>query len=722
MPRFKATPQQFNLDSKHESSNDGVDDIEGDMSSSNVDEHSDHQNDDSNGEHNDDSSQEDQDDPVIESNANHINLKRPPDTDESNLKRKLRKTNQNSAESVPVTTECLNTLQTAAFLAQAAAVATVAALSSGQLIPIFPSETPPIAPLGLSLPPLSNGNFTEAITTIVTTKTTEAPNTSMSTRNRTNLLSTNTNYTTKQQSPNVSISGLSSNNNDTAATDDDYGGIDEEGGEGNNADDEHFHQCKSREREKQFINCPVCCKTMRRGSLREHMDRHANSGKFKCDVCEKTFSRASAREKHLRTHTGERPYKCELCSKAYRQKVHLNEHLRSHTGVRPYLCKLCGFCLASKSLLNRHLRTHGIKKNLDNDTDVWMKIDAPKDEVLNIAAEVGRVLSQTENGNLNDKKDTTVNGDSSNNIQSPKNERLLNNSLATDFVLQLKPKGSVTFGRKYLCNICPAGFPTVQALRSHRMTTHNVVTPHKCPQCDDSFSSLKLMEGHLRKFHPQVCPICSKQMPERRRWMVDAHIREAHPDAVAEHIPGSSSQSKHHRKHRQKENSIDNTTATTTISTSTVTTSITNITPVRRANDCVSLELKKWKHFRPDKVHSSSDEDDDDDDEDEEDDAEEDEEERESNFDHKSFEDSNIDDIGNIDAPDEHTSAYSIDHEQLEENSLSEQVIDDDDGDEKTDFVIETLETSQLELSSMKVASKHSDSNNADTNTYTLNS
>ncbi|TNN15223.1 Zinc finger protein [Schistosoma japonicum] len=503
MPRFKATPQQFNLDNKHESSNDGVDDVEGDMSSSNVDEHSDHKNDDSNGEYDEDSSQEDQVDSVIESDTNHTNLKRPPDTDENSLKRKLRKTNQNSVESVPVTTECLNNFETAAFLAQAAAVATVAALSSGQLIPIFPSETPPIAPLGLSLPPIPNGNFAAAITTIVTTKTTEAPNNSVSTRSKANFLSTNTINTTKQQSPNVSISGLSSNNNDTAATDDDYGGIDEEG-EDNTADDENFHQCKSREREKQFINCPVCCKTMRRGSLREHMDRHANSGKFKCDVCEKTFSRASAREKHLRTHTGERPYKCELCSKAYRQKVHLNEHLRSHTGVRPYLCKLCGFCLASKSLLNRHLRTHGIRKNLDNDTDVWMKIDAPKDEVLNIAAEVGRVLSQTENENLNIKNDTTINGDSSNNIQLPKNERLLNNSFATEFVLQLKPKGSVTFGRKYLCNICPAGFPTVQALRSHRMTTHNVVTPHKCPQCDDSFSSLKLMEGHLRKLHPQV--------------------------------------------------------------------------------------------------------------------------------------------------------------------------------------------------------------------------
>ncbi|RTG85117.1 uncharacterized protein DC041_0009066 [Schistosoma bovis] len=684
MPRFKATPQQFNLNSKKESSNDedNIDDIVDDLSSNDVDSHSSNNHDDSSDDHDDDSLQEDNDDEALEYDTNHSIMKRSPDTDENSPKQKQRKTCQNSNEPIPVTTECLNTLQTAAFLAQAAAVATVAALSSGQLIPIFPSETPPIAPLGLSLPTIPNENFTE--TTTATIKSTEESNTSMSNRNNVNL-----SPTAKKQSPNAAMWGPSSNNSDV----DNDEGADED----DDATDKNLHQCKSREREKQFINCPVCCKTMRRGSLREHMDRHANSGKFKCDACEKTFSRASAREKHIRTHTGERPYKCELCSKAYRQKVHLNEHLRSHTGVRPYLCKLCGFCLASKSLLNRHLRTHGIKKNLDNDTDVWMKIDAPKEEVLNIAAEVGRVLSQRQNESLDNDNHTTNIDNNSSNMQSFKIEQTLSNSFNSDCILQLTPRGSVTFGRKYLCNLCPAGFPTVQALRSHRMTTHNVVTPHKCPQCSESFSSLKLMEGHLRKLHPQVCPICSKQMPERRKWMVEAHIREAHPEAVADHV-GSSSQSKNHKKIKSKENAISATTTTTT----TTTTSNNDTALEKHTNNCVSLELRKWKDFRPDKVHSSTDDDDDDDDDDDEDDEndiegdDEEDEERESHFDQESFKDSNND--CNLNVLNENTSVYSIDHEQLEEeNSLFLQM---NDNNEKTDFIVGTNDINQLELGS----------------------
>ncbi|KAF8562626.1 hypothetical protein P879_11464 [Paragonimus westermani] len=245
-------------------------------------------------------------------------------------------------------------------------------------------------------------------------------------------------------------------------------------------------QLARRRRAREAINCSVCSKLMRRGSLREHMEMHNNSGKFKCDQCPKTFSRCSARDKHLRTHTGEKPFVCEHCSKAYRQRVHLNEHLRSHTGIRPYVCRLCGFSLASKSLLNRHLGTHGVRKRLPDAPELWFKSNASKETVLSLAAEVGRLLT-----------DTNKIGDA-----NP-----LNSSVQKDKTADGKcnmPKDLASCGRKYLCQACPAGFPTVQALRSHRVTTHGVQYPHKCPQCDESFTSIKLRKSHLREKHPQV--------------------------------------------------------------------------------------------------------------------------------------------------------------------------------------------------------------------------
>ncbi|KAA0183428.1 Zinc finger protein [Fasciolopsis buskii] len=249
-----------------------------------------------------------------------------------------------------------------------------------------------------------------------------------------------------------------------------------------------FNEVKrSYKKDRELTNCAVCHKLMRRGSIREHMDRHNNSGRYECSECGKTFSRASAREKHFRIHTGEKPYQCPHCSKAYRQRVHLNEHMRSHTGHRPYVCSLCGFALASKSLLNRHVRTH------------W-----------NVA--LGRISPERNDCSMDDKaKDLTIDK------TSPTNANIDNDDDDTD---GFHPKDILStmslptnpldrerlkeLWRKHTCEECSTGFPTLQALRSHRMTTHGFVPSHPCPQCCETFSSNKLRKQHLRLAHPQV--------------------------------------------------------------------------------------------------------------------------------------------------------------------------------------------------------------------------
>ncbi|VDM32666.1 unnamed protein product [Hydatigera taeniaeformis] len=299
-----------------------------------------------------------------------------------------------------------------------------------------------------------------------------------------------------------------------------------------------------RDRDREIVTCSTCQKSMRRGSLREHMDRHENSGKFECELCGKNFSRASAREKHIRTHTGERPFKCDLCPKAYRQKVHLNEHMRSHSGERPFVCRLCGFSLASKSLLNRHLRTHGVRSGANDAPGMWLRTDAPKSQVLAAAGVVGRSIDAEIRfkGELADDEEDSE----------------------TLHVTALNAMATVAaLGRKHLCPECPAGFPTIQALRSHRVTTHGLVIEHVCETCRATFSSKKALKIHLRTEHPQVklicyysysskqnviqwilvfqiCPLCEQVMPQRRKWVLEVHIRENHPGISADSLIGPS--------------------------------------------------------------------------------------------------------------------------------------------------------------------------------------
>lgn len=79
---------------------------------------------------------------------------------------------------------------------------------------------------------------------------------------------------------------------------------------------------------------------------------------FTCDICEKTFNKASSLARHKYEHSGNerdaiwktmawkfllgvRPFICDLCQKAFKHKHHLAEHRRLHTGEKPFQCSKC---------------------------------------------------------------------------------------------------------------------------------------------------------------------------------------------------------------------------------------------------------------------------------------------------------------------------------------------------------------------------------------------
>ncbi|KAJ9660290.1 DNA-binding transcription factor [Neophaeococcomyces mojaviensis] len=103
---------------------------------------------------------------------------------------------------------------------------------------------------------------------------------------------------------------------------------------------------------------------------------------FKCNLCDKKFTRAYNLRSHLRTHTDERPFVCTVCGKAFARQHDRKRHEGLHSGEKKFVCKGelnsrpgeawgCGRRFARADALGRHFRSEAgrvcIKPLLDEE-------------------------------------------------------------------------------------------------------------------------------------------------------------------------------------------------------------------------------------------------------------------------------------------------------------------------------------------------------------------
>ncbi|XP_047522055.1 zinc finger protein 184-like [Pieris napi] len=105
--------------------------------------------------------------------------------------------------------------------------------------------------------------------------------------------------------------------------------------------------------------CPQCSMVFEAlWRLQQHLfSKHLNYRPHKCDVCDKSFLKASDLKKHKDIHDGLNRFSCTKCHKKFKDKSNLNRHMVCHTKEKKYCCLGCQNRYSQLATLKRHQKT-----------------------------------------------------------------------------------------------------------------------------------------------------------------------------------------------------------------------------------------------------------------------------------------------------------------------------------------------------------------------------
>ncbi|XP_062861376.1 zinc finger protein 710a isoform X2 [Trichomycterus rosablanca] len=315
--------------------------------------------------------------------------------------------------------------------------------------------------------------------------------------------------------------------------------------------------------------CRMCEKSYTsKYNLVTHILGHSGIKPHECVHCGKLFKQPSHLQTHLLTHQGTRPHKCTVCKKAFTQTSHLKRHMLQHSDVKPYSCRFCGRGFAYPS----ELRTHEAKHENGRChvcTQCSMEFPTYAHLRRHLVSHQGPAPFQCTECH----KSFAYRSQLQNHLMKHQNARPhicsecglefvqvhhLKQHMLThkgmkeykcdvcsrEFTLSANLKRHMlihTSVRPFQCHVCFKTFVQKQTLKTH-MIVHLPVKPFKCKVCGKSFNRMYNLLGHMHLHagsKPFKCPYCSSKFNLKgnlsRHMKVKHGILDVLPDGQDNH-------------------------------------------------------------------------------------------------------------------------------------------------------------------------------------------